>query len=153
MNHQGIKNILIAVDESENARRAVLYVAHLLGGLTGFKVALLHVIPEPEEDYFKTSAEKDRWLEKYRQRIQKMLEEYRRMLIDAGFDESIIEMHSPLLYCPSIAQCILSERDKTEYGTIVIGRQGVSRTEEFLFGSISNKIIHHAKRCTVWVVE
>ena len=153
MNHQVIKNILIAVDESENAKRAVLYVAHLLGGLAGFKVALLHVISEPEEDYFKTSAEKNRWFENYRQRIEQKLGEYRQLLIDAGFDESIITTHSPLLYCPSIAQCILSERDKAEYGTIVIGRQGVSRTEEFLFGSISNKIVHHAKNCTVWVVE
>ncbi len=153
MSRQMIKNILIAVDESENARRAVLYVAQLLGGLPGFKVALLHVIPEPEEDYFKTSAERDRWLENYRQRIKHKLEEYRRLLIDAGFDESSIAMHSPLLYCPSMAQCILSERDKTKYGTIVLGRQGVSRTEEFLFGSISNKIVHHAKNCTVWVVE
>ena len=153
MSHQMIKNLLIAVDESENARRAVLYVAQLLGGLSGFEVALLHVIPEPEEDYFKTSAERARWLEKYRKRIKQKLEEYRRLLIDAGFAESSIVTHSPMLYCPSMAECILSERDKTKYGTIVIGRQGVSRTEEFLFGSISNKIVHHAKNCTVWVVE
>ena len=32
------KNILIAVDESNNARRAVSYVGQLLGGLVGFKV-------------------------------------------------------------------------------------------------------------------
>ncbi len=31
------KNILIAVDESENARRAVSYVSQLLTGVKGFK--------------------------------------------------------------------------------------------------------------------
>ena len=39
------KNILIAVDESHNARRAVSYVGQLLGGLVGFKVTILHVVP------------------------------------------------------------------------------------------------------------
>ena len=38
------------------------------------------------------------------------------------------------------------------YG-LVIGRRGVSKAEEFLFGSVSNKLIHHAKDRTVWVVS
>jgi hypothetical protein len=46
------KNILIAVDESENARRAVSYVGQLLGGLEDFRVTILHVVPEPDEDFF-----------------------------------------------------------------------------------------------------
>ena len=46
------RNILIAVDDSQNAQRAVTYVGRLLGGIRGFKVTVLHVIPEPEEDYF-----------------------------------------------------------------------------------------------------
>ena len=37
--------------------------------------------------------------------------------------------------------------------TIVVGRKGVSRKEELLFGSVSNRIIHQAEDCTVWVVE
>ena len=48
------KNIMIAVDASENARRAVLYAGKLLAGLKGFKVFILHVICEPEEDFFPT---------------------------------------------------------------------------------------------------
>jgi nucleotide-binding universal stress UspA family protein len=35
----------------------------------------------------------------------------------------------------------------------VVGRQGLSRSEEFLFGSVSSKIVNHARNCTVWVVE
>ncbi len=46
------RNILIAVDESQNAQRAVTYVGKLLGGIKGFKVTVLHVIREPEDDYF-----------------------------------------------------------------------------------------------------
>lgn len=147
------KNILIAVDESDNARRAVYYVGELLGGLPGFKVKLLHVIPDPEEDYFPTTEEKEKWLARTKEKIDNLLSEYRQILIDHGFSEKDVSVYSTLRYCPSMAECILSERDKTRYDTIVVGRQGVSRSEEFLFGSISSKIVNHAKDCTVWVVQ
>jgi len=147
------KNILIAVDDSDNSRRAVSYVAQLLGGVGGFKVAILHVIPEAEEDYFGTTDEKEKWLSRYTQKVEAMLEHYRQILIQAGFDASDVSVRSPLRYCPSMAECILAERDETEYHTLVVGRQGISRSEEFLFGSVSSKIVNHAKNCTVWVVE
>jgi len=38
------------------------------------------------------------------------------------------------------------------FGTVALGRRGVSKAEEFLFGSVSSKIIHSVKGCTVWVV-
>ena len=147
------KNILIAVDRSDNARRAVSYVGQLLGGLPGFNVTLLHVVPEPEEDYFSTAIQKEEWLTQYRQKIDVMLEDSRQFLIKKGFDPKNVAVRSTLRYCPSMAECILSERDKTEYSTIVVGRHGLSRSEEFLFGSISSKIVNHARNCTVWVVE
>ncbi|HZZ77389.1 MAG TPA: universal stress protein, partial [Gemmataceae bacterium] len=39
--------ILIAVDGSPASRRAVEYVADLVGGKTGFHVGLCHEMPEP----------------------------------------------------------------------------------------------------------
>lgn len=147
------KNIMLAVDESDNARRAVIYVGQILGGLPDFKVLILHVVPEPEEDYFPTRAEKEKWLNGYKKRIDVMLNDYRNILLQSGFDANDVSTRSTLRYCPSMAQCILSERDEIEYSTIVVGRQGLSRSEEFLFGSISSKIVDHARNCTVWVVE
>jgi nucleotide-binding universal stress UspA family protein len=148
-----IKYLLLAVDESENARRAVSYVAELLGGVEGFEVTIMHVIPLPEEDFFLTVTDKEKWLSQYRVRIDTVLEEYRQLLIGAGFHPNNVSVRSPTRYCPSMAECILAERDEREYGTIVVGRQGLSRTEEFIFGSISSKIVTHARNCTVWVVE
>lgn len=147
------KNILIAVDESENARRAVTYVGELLGGLPDFKVTILHVVPEPEEDYFPTSDEKERWLSQYQQKINKLLDNDRKLLIEYGFAPEDVGVRSTLRYCPSMAECILLERNDIAYSTIVVGRQGISRSEEFLFGSVSSKIVTHAQNCTVWVVE
>jgi nucleotide-binding universal stress UspA family protein len=147
------KSILIAVDESSNAKRAVLYVARLLGGLPGFRAYLLHVLSPPEEDFFPSTAAKDTYLQKHRQEIEQILEEYRKILIESGFAVEWVSTHTPERYCPSIADCILAEREVLQQSTIVIGRKGVSRQEEFLFGSVSSKIVNKAKDCTVWVVE
>ena len=147
------KNILIAVDDSENAYRAVSYVGQLMADVKGFKVIILHVIRQPEEDYFPTSTEKEKWLSQYKLKVDAMLEDYREMLIHAGFDIEDVSVRSTIRYCPSLAECILAERDKMKCSTIVLGRQGLSRSEEFLFGSVSSKIVNHARDCTVWVVE
>ena len=147
------QNILIAVDESENARRAVSYVGQLLGGREGFKVTLLHVIRQPEEDFFPTTAEKDKWFDQHRGKVDAMLEAYRQLLVDKGFAPADVTVSASLRACPSLAECILAERKATHCSTIVVGRQGLSRSEEFLFGSVSSKIVSHARDCTVWVVE
>jgi nucleotide-binding universal stress UspA family protein len=147
------KNFLIAVDDSDNSRRAVQYVGYLLGHMKRVHVTLLHVIPEPEEDYFPEDEQKQQWLKKYREKLEAILDEYRQMLVTDGFTEDAVEQRITLRYCPSMAECILAEQDEHQYGTIVVGRQGLSRKEEFLFGSISSKIVNHARHCTVWVVE
>lgn len=147
------RNILIAVDESENAQRAVAYVGKLLGGIKGFKATVLHIISEPNQDYFPKESDKDQWYNEYSNNVEKMLDKYRNILINAGFNPEDVSIRSTIRNCPSMAECILAERDNTEYSTLVVGRKGLTHTEEFLFGSVSGKIVRTAKNCTVWVVE
>jgi len=152
-NHRYNKNILIAVDTSENARRAVCYVAQLLEGNAAFTITLMHVINEPEEDYFSSPTEQAKWVREYRQKNDAVMNDYEQILIQAGFASSAIFKNVFTRFCPSLAECILTEQNKLAYDTVVVGRQGLSRSEEFLFGSVSSKIVTHAKNCTVWVVS
>ena len=147
------KHILIAVDESDNARRAVAYVGRLLEGAKDFNVLILHVIRQPDEDYFSDVAEKEIWLSQYMLKVDVVLKNYRQILIRAGFTPEAVSVRATLRHCPSLAECILAERKDANCSTIVVGRQGLSRSEEFLFGSVSSKIVNHARNCTVWVVE
>ena len=114
---------------------------------------MLHVIREPEGDFFPKETDKEQWYNEYRERIDEVLEKYRNILIDAGFSPEDVSTRSTVRYCPSMAACILAERDNAEYSTLVVGRKGLSHKEEFLFGSISGKIVRTAKNCTVWVVQ
>ena len=51
-----------------------------------------------------------------------------------------------------IADAILEEQDKLR-SHLVVGRRGISHKEEFIFGSTSNKTLHHARKCAVLIVE
>ncbi|MEW6052251.1 MAG: universal stress protein [Nitrospirota bacterium] len=147
------RNILIAVDASENARRAVSYVKDLLDGLPGFHITITTIIPQPPEDYFVSEREKTDWIENQNDTATRILEEYRQIFIQADFREEDVTSHLVMRECTSLAECILDERKKLACGTVVIGRRGISRKEEFMFGSTSSKILHTAKDCTVWVIE
>jgi nucleotide-binding universal stress UspA family protein len=147
------KKILLAVDASENSRRAVSYVSQMIGGLKGFNVIFMHVINPPEEDFFPSPSEHDNWLQQYRFKIESLLEKYRQILIRDGFDPKALALRIVIRNRPSIAECILEEQNRLGCSTIVVGRQGLSRSEEILFGSVSSKLVSHAKSCTVWIVE
>ena len=147
------KHILIAVDESDSSKRAVLYVADFLGGFPGFAVTLLSVIPEPEEDFFDSEEERAGWTKDKLEAADKRLDNYRRILIQSGFPEEKVRYRSCVGTGDSFAEAILGTRCDLTCCTVVVGRHHKSRTEEFLFGSTSSKLIHEAKNCAIWVVE
>ena len=147
------RNILIAVDESENAARAVSYVRDLLTGLPGFHITLVTIIPEPSEDYFISESERTEWIRDKNVSAGSILEKFRKVLIEAGVRDEDVKLSIVMKECTSIAECILSEHERFACGTVVIGRRGISKKEEFLFGSTSSKILHSARDCAVWVIE
>ncbi|HMM38519.1 MAG TPA: universal stress protein [Desulfovibrio sp.] len=158
------KNILVAFDGSENAQRAVDYVAKMAGGIPGAKVRLLYVERLPERDFFETEAAwKDACrvqADAARQALASAVERLKAAGLPAGAVDSsyLPSCRSPRNEAPacslgtSIARDIVGAMDEGGFGTVVIGRRGVSKAEEFLFGSVSTKVMHLAKDCAVWVV-
>lgn len=147
------RHLLIAVDPTENSKRAVLYVADFLGGFPGFRVTLLSIVPEPDEDFFDTEEEKVAWSREKREEADKMLENYRQILIQSGFSPDKVQVRSCVNEMKALSEAILDSQQGLSCCTIVVGRHHKSKSEEFLFGSTSSKIIHEAKNCAVWVVE
>ena len=147
------RHIMIAVDSSDNARRAVLFVGDFFGCYKGFQVTLLHIILEPEATFFKDEAAREKWLAEKTDEAEKIMEEYRHILLDAGFPEDKVNVRIDTMSGTSVADCIIAEQEIMKCCTIVIGRRGISKKEEFIFGSTSNKIIHEAKKCAVLVIE
>jgi nucleotide-binding universal stress UspA family protein len=147
------RHILIALDDSKSAQRALLYVADFLGGCRGYRVTLLRVFPQPSEDFFETETERVLWTEDEFYNAKQMLEKYRSILIQAGFQEDKVVSRVSVRKCSSIAESILEEQKELGCCTVVVGRRTLSRKEEFLFGSTTNKLLHSEKRCALWIIE
>ncbi len=147
------RHIMVAVDSSDNARRAVLFVADFFGCYEGFQVSLLHIILEPADTYFKDDDERGKWLKEHSDQADRIMKEYKHILVDAGFPEDKVNVRVEITKGVSVADCIIKEQEKMKCCTIVIGRRGISKKEEFIFGSTSNKIIHEARKCAVLVIE
>lgn len=147
------RHILVALDESELAEKAVLYVGDFLGGVPGFRVTLLTIVSEPSEDYFDTDEERTAWIEHHRAGALKLLDKYREILIQSGFKKSKVNVRVDIKKSISLADCILDEQKTLGCCTVVIGRRGISKKEEFMFGSTSSKILHTGEDCAVWVIE
>lgn len=149
----GERHIMIAVDGSDNARRAVAFVADFLGCYTGLKVTLLHIILEPEDTYFPDEKTRRQWLADQDGDAKKFMKEYRHILVAAGFSEDKVDVRIDTMHGASIADCIMKEQEVMKCHIVVIGRRGISKKEEFIFGSTSNRIIHEAQKCAVLVIE
>ena len=147
------KHFLIAVDGSESSKRAVLYVADIIGGFPGFAVTLLSIIPEPEADFFDSEEEKAAWTREKIEAANTMLANYKEIMVQAGFLPEKVRIRSCAGEEKSFADAILETRCDLSCCTVVVGRQHKSKTEEFLLGSTTTRLIREAKNCAVWVVE
>ena len=147
------RHLLVAVDGSENSRRAVSFVADFFGGYPVFRVTLLHIILEPAAGHFGDEAERHQWVAEREAQAHATLAGYCRLLSEGGVPEGQIDVLVEAVQAPSIADAILGVQEWLQGCTIVVGRRGLSKREEFLLGSTSNKILHGAKGCAVMVIE
>jgi len=146
------KRILLAVDASDNSERAVAYVSDVLCHAREAQILLLCVSKQPDRDLFPDDAAWQARADEQEGAYKAFLSHAREMLESQGIDALCIEERLAPYKTPSIAQSILDVQREEGYDTVVVGRRGVSREEEFLFGSVSSRIVHHARDCTVWVV-
>jgi nucleotide-binding universal stress UspA family protein len=147
------RHFLIAVDESESSKRAVLYVADIVGGFPGFAVTLLSIIPEPEKDFFDSEEERAAWAKEKLDAANRLLNNYQEIMVQAGFPPEKVRIRSCVGEERSMSEAILDTRCDLSCCTVVVGRHHKSKAEEFLLGSTSTRLIREAKNCAVWVVE
>lgn len=154
------QKILTAFDNSENAMRAVEYIARFFP--TDNTVTLFHVLadsavlcemhsPELAEYFIAQQSNFCALEEKKKQLVKEAMETAKELLMDAGFAEKNIVFKLETKK-KGIARDILKEAEDG-YNLIVIGRRGLSAIAEFFIGSISQKISNAAKNVAVLIVN
>ncbi len=134
-------SVLLALDGSENAMRAVAYAGEMLGK-SDSEARFIHVIRNDHPEY----------VNQRKGEMDRVFDEAKSLLTEAGFDASRIT-GKIITDARSRAAAIIQEAREGGYGTIVVGRRGLSKVKDFLMGCVSNKLINFAKNQAVWVVN
>ncbi|MBU3949097.1 MAG: universal stress protein [Proteobacteria bacterium] len=147
---------LIAFDGSKGSMKCVTTAGAMLNN-TDSEIMICHVIrslgieQQSLSDIPISELEKD-WTEANIKKIKPAMEEAKKKLIAAGINPSKIS-EKILTDKASRAGSIIAEAREGGYGTIILGRRGLSATQEYFIGRVSRKILHMAKKFAVWVVN
>jgi nucleotide-binding universal stress UspA family protein len=154
------QKILIAVDDSENAHRAVQFVAKSFSPSN--TVTLLNVMLDtaalcqmdsPElTPLFRSQQSSFCALEdKKRQLVTDAMKKAKQVLVAAGFADANVTIKVENKD-RGVARDILNEAENG-YDLIVVGRRGISGVKDFFLGSTSHKVFAGAKEISVLVVN
>jgi nucleotide-binding universal stress UspA family protein len=153
-NNPDPKKVLLAVDESQGAMRAVDYAAMVFENSVS-EIALCHVVRGlyPSEKNHGSGLDFDlerKWLEE--EINEKVFDKAIARLVKAGLDSECVSTKL-ITGVSSRSVGILHEARKGGYGSIVIGKRGLSNVGEFSMGRVCRKVVELAKHKAVWVVS
>jgi len=155
-----VKKILLAVDSSPASMKAVEFVASLLGG-HGYEISIFHAIPGLEAIHFDLSENcrpelpevdmSDTCLETFKLKVARLFRDVKDMLMTSGFESEKIS-EKVISGVRSRSEAIVKEAEDGGFGTIVVGRRGLSKVEAFFMGRVGHEVVYGGKMFSVWVV-
>lgn len=156
------QKILIAVDGSEASVKAIESAGIILSGCADFELVLFHVLEPPsmllvsEPPGLVLQEAREEWVEENRGVIQEeIFDPAVEILKGKGVNENMTTIRTKICTKgpPDVALAIIAEAKANAYDIVVLGKRGLSRTKEFILGSVSCKVVHHLDGCTIWIVE
>lgn len=154
------KKILVAMDDSENAMRAVEFVARSFTRdheITLFSVLLdsaaICDMDNPSlTPYFMANKGAFCSIEdQKRNLVMEALENAKKTLVRAGFEEGRIRIKTETKK-KGVARGIIDEA-ASGYDIVVMGRRGLSGMKEFFLGSVSQKVLQSKEAISVVLVD
>ena len=143
VSHLLFSKLLVAVDGSEYAKRAFTKSVYLAKQCNS-RLDIIHVVLG--SIYGGDSAATFLLIEELKEKGRKLLEDYKTQANRDGVQpETLLEVGDH-------AQVIIDTANKEGYDLIIMGSRGLSLFKDLLLGSVSFKVMHHA-RCPVMVVR
>ena len=149
------KDIMVAVDGSENALKAVDHLAFMVDGNSDVKLTFFHMMPRLKDfcpvDFENSHAAK---LEEIiRQGDKACIDQFfahaKKRLHEAKIRDSQIDFKvSERLF--RVGKAVLDEYRQGNYGALVIGRRGMNK--KYFTGSVSRYLINQFSDGALWVV-
>jgi nucleotide-binding universal stress UspA family protein len=151
--------VLIAVDGSRESLHAVSYAHHVTRLVPDLKFVLLNVMPQTPPMYTaeaRTDAHALARVKKIEaanhQKARESLEKAKDHLLKHDVDPDRIETRIQPRRS-GLAKDILNELESGRYDALVVGRRGLTRTQELFLGSVTNQLMQHAVNAPLWIVS
>jgi 2,4-dienoyl-CoA reductase (NADPH2) len=124
------EHVLVAIDFSEDSLLALKYLGHSWMIAPGIKVTFVHVLDGPSGEA------QDRWVK------------VRRVFgWDEGFTLSMVSSKG------GVAETLLDIIERAEFGTVIMGKRGLSGIKRFLLGSVSAGVLKGLTDQTLILVD
>jgi nucleotide-binding universal stress UspA family protein len=153
-----IHKVLIAVDGSAASLNAVRYAATMLHLIPDLHFVLLFVLPAVPPYLLEGVTDKAK-LAKIQQLEQaghalgeRVLAKGRERLLDLKVPSERIEVKN-LPRVSVRAKDILAEAEKGRYDALLVGRRGLTRTQEVFMGSVTSQLVQHATNVPLWIID
>ena len=144
--------ILIAIDEMASALKAVHYVGRICHNIANISICLLHIYPEPPPDFYLNGGILNDYQMEHIGNAEQIFQEGIQILLGYGIQREAIFCTTHMTEGKTISETLLKVRHMGNFNTVVTGKRGVSKAEEFLFGSISNALARNCNDFSVWIV-
>lgn len=134
--------ILVAIDGSESAKKAFTTSIYL-ASISKCRIDVIHVV---SCEFGGDSAASLELVEDLKIKANSMLEKYKKDALEKGIQPKfMLEIGDP-------ANMIIEIVNSKDYDLVVLGTRGMNVFKELVLGSVSIKVMHHAK-CPVMVVR
>jgi nucleotide-binding universal stress UspA family protein len=148
--------IMIAVDGSESSLRAVDHLSFMVGENPQIRVTMFHVRPTVGDccviDFEEKRASAEYLVTRGDRRcVDHFYAHASKILKKANVDERRVEIRTTKRPVLHVGRAIVNEAKKGDYGTVVIGRTGISQA--FFMGSVSRYVIDKTSDRALWVVR
>ncbi|BBO82365.1 hypothetical protein DSCO28_29310 [Desulfosarcina ovata subsp. sediminis] len=144
------QSILVVMNDTSHSTMAVDFLARLPLVFSEVQVTLMHVFRKPsgsEEMMGK------KFMQAQQEKTEMAMSSARRRLMEAGYLADHIHIHLETEPYATVADGIIAEIGKGRYDIVVISRRKMSRSEEFVLGDASIKVIRALDQAAVVVVK
>jgi nucleotide-binding universal stress UspA family protein len=143
-------SILVVLNDTPCSTLAVSFLTQCPLCSPEVQITLMHVLRKP------TGSEEmmgKKFLHVQEEKIEAAMSAARHTLIEAGYLPDHIHTHIETQPYATVADGIIAEVEEGDYDIVVIGRKKMSKSEEFVLGDASIKVIRDVERATVIVVR
>lgn len=153
------KKILLAVDDSVYSKEAVKYAARIASATENITYTLFNVKPlvsqiliEGAEADPEAKAQINTLVRRNTEAARRVVDNLKDLMVGEGIRENRIQSVTESTHL-GVAKDILNRAEEGLYDAILMARRGLTPSRDFFIGTIAAKLMEHALKIPVWIVD